>query len=319
MERFDMDPILVNSFSRTTSSGIGYSFPQEFENEELRFKVQRLEKEVQILTSQLRARKDIEEQLIQAQKLEPLALLSAGIAHDFNNLLQAILGYSQLARMRLLAETGNAAEMDQIETIVTQGTELTSQIISMGRKAKSASKSVNLNECVRGTELLLRRTLPKTITVKLDLDQDLGVIRGDQGQLHQILMNLVINARDAMGKEGVLQIATHALSAEDVPSDVRTRIPAVGYAELSVSDTGRGIPLPLLKRIFEPYFTTKQKGSGTGLGLSIVRDLVSKHNGTVSCDSTPGRGTNFRIYFPMSAGAVEAPDRSAGALARSCA
>jgi nitrogen-specific signal transduction histidine kinase/ActR/RegA family two-component response regulator len=259
-------------------------------------RIRGLEQELQELRSKLLESRQLEEQLIQAQKMESLANLAAGIAHDFNNILQSILGYTQLA---LISEKETDREtFRHIEKIVAKGRELTEQFLTFGRKRLPSFSSLDLNQKVRDVMNLLRRTIPKMIDIELDLSDDLKEIHADPSQIEQILMNLGINAKDAMPQGGRLLFRTRNVRiAEDHPLHARGRGERE-YALLSVEDTGCGIAPEDMKRIYEPFFTTKAKGQGTGLGLAMVYAIIKNHGGFIECSSIVDRGTAFSLFFP---------------------
>jgi PAS domain S-box-containing protein len=243
-------------------------------------------------------RKSLENQLIQAQKLESLGTLASGIAHDFNNILGIVLGYATL----LTRQTSNPENMKlSIETVVKtcrRGAALVNQLLTFARKAEPELTSVKLNDSVIEISKLLSETITKTIVINLDLEQELPAISADATQMHQVLLNLCVNARDAMPNGGTLTIATH-LQQSDV---VRKKFPNVAarqYVALIVRDAGVGMDEKTRSRIFEPFFTTKEIGKGTGLGLSVVFGIMESHKGYIAVDSEPGKGTTFYLYFPV--------------------
>ena len=243
-------------------------------------------------------RKSLEKQLIQAQKLESLGTLASGIAHDFNNILGIVLGYATL----LTRQTSNPENMKlSIETVVKtcrRGAALVNQLLTFARKAEPELTSVKLNDSVIEISKLLSETITKTIVINLDLEQELPAISADATQMHQVLLNLCVNARDAMPNGGTLTIATH-LQQSDV---VRKKFPNVAarqYVALIVRDAGVGMDEKTRSRIFEPFFTTKEIGKGTGLGLSVVFGIMESHKGYIAVDSEPGKGTTFYLYFPV--------------------
>ncbi len=244
--------------------------------------------------------KAMEARVRQAQKMEAVGTLAGGVAHDFNNLLQAILGYAELLLEILPEKDGPAAKnLQGIRNAALRGKGLTEQLLAFSRQTPASKRLLDLNTEIHSVFQWLRRTLPRMIRVELDLAGDLWPVWADPSQLGQVLMNLAVNARDAMPEGGVLTVKTRntVLDAgflENTPLDL-----APGrYVEVCVSDTGQGIPPEILDHIFEPFFTTKDVGEGTGLGLATVYGIVQEHGGAVCCESEPGRGTVFRIYFP---------------------
>ncbi len=236
-------------------------------------------------------RKNLEQQLLQSQKLESLGTLAGGIAHDFNNILGIIMGHASL----LGEVASNPARLSRsagaIEKAANRGAALVRQILTFARKANVVFEHVNLNEIASELGRMLEETFPRTIAITLHLDPDLPAVEGDRTQLHQTLLNLCVNARDAMPAGGSLTISTES---------IRKQAGLQGcFARLTVADTGSGMDETTKRRIFEPFFTTKEPGRGTGLGLSVVYGIVQGHGGTISVDSSPGRGTKFRLDFPV--------------------
>jgi PAS domain S-box-containing protein len=241
-----------------------------------------------------------EEQLRQAQKMEAVGQLAGGIAHDFNNLLTAILGYADLALEQVDSDSAVAADLQEIRKAGDRARGLTSQLLAFSRKQVLQPRVLDLNTVVAEVEGMLRRVIAEDIRFEIVVDPRLSPVYADPGQLHQVLMNLAINARDAMPRGGVLRITTaNAMAAVDEP-----RLGASASVQrcvaLSVSDTGCGMAAHVRARIFEPFFTTKGPGKGTGLGLSMVYGVVAESGGRISVESEPDRGTIFTIHLPVS-------------------
>ena len=249
--------------------------------------------------------KRLEEQYLHAQKMEAVGTLAGGVAHDFNNLLQAILGNAQMFLMEKKAEDPGYQQLVAIKQAAQRGAELTQRLLTFSRKVQSKPKVLNLNQEVMQVEKLLRRTIPKMIEVELRLSGDLWAISADPVQMGQVIMNLALNARDAMPEGGKLVIGTKnvALGEEFCKSHVGLR--AGSYVLLSVSDTGQGMGKEVLQHLFEPFFTTKEVGRGTGLGLAMVYGIVKGHEGYIECESELGKGSIFKIYFLAVEQAVE--------------
>lgn len=244
----------------------------------------------------------IEEQLIHSQKLEGIGVLAGGIAHDFNNLLTPIIGYAEMGLLKI--EEGNQLQkmLQVILDCATRGADLTRQILAFSRKQVLEMKNVDLNGEVSTFEQMLSRLIGEDIQVHLDLDEQLPRINADAGQVRQILLNLTVNARDAMPEGGTLSIETGLVQMDgDTTWNTRNLVPGT-YVFLAVSDTGTGIDEENRQKVFEPFFTTKEKGKGTGLGLSTVYGIAKQHGGDVSVYSEPERGTTFKVYFPCGNG-----------------
>jgi PAS domain S-box-containing protein len=243
--------------------------------------------------------KNLEEQLQQAQRIEAVGQLAGGIAHDFNNLLTVINGYTQL----LLSRTGpgdpNRRELENIRDAGNRAAQLTQQLLAFGRKQVLQPKHVTLNEIVARVEPLLARVLPANIEVTTLLAVSPNQVKADPAQIEQVLMNLVINARDAMPEGGRLTIETANVQLDDSDAEMLLDAAPGRYAMLAVSDTGTGMKPEIRSRIFEPFFTTKPKGQGTGLGLPTVFGIVKQSGGHIAVESELGRGSTFNIYLPI--------------------
>jgi two-component system, cell cycle sensor histidine kinase and response regulator CckA len=238
------------------------------------------------------------EMLRQSQKMEAVGRLAGGVAHDFNNLLTVIGGYSDLLLQRLPPDSQYRDNVEEIRKAGTRASSLTQQLLAFSRKQVIAPRVVDLNEVVEGMEKMLRRLIGEDIDLVTVLRPGLWNTRVDTGQIEQVLMNLAVNARDAMPGVGKLLIETENGRIDE---DLARR---QGYGEpgpyvvLSVRDTGSGMDEETLSHIFEPFFTTKGQGKGTGLGLATIYGIVRQSNGYVSVESRPGEGSTFRIYFP---------------------
>jgi PAS domain S-box-containing protein len=247
---------------------------------------------------QLIERKQLEEQLRQSQKMEAIGRLAGGIAHDFNNLLTVITGYSEVALSRLRAEDPLHMELDEIKQAGNRAAALTSQLLAFSRRQVLQPKVLDLNMVLANVEKLLHRLIGEDVNLVVSLAQSLGHIHVDPGQIEQVLMNLAVNARDAMPKGGKLVIETHNADFSG-PSGARPlSVPPGSYVVLMVSDTGCGMDEYTRCHIFEPFFTTKEQGKGTGLGLSTVYGIVKQGDGEIVVDTKPGSGSTFTIYFP---------------------
>ncbi|TAJ10171.1 MAG: response regulator [Nitrospirae bacterium] len=249
-------------------------------------------------------------QLRQAQKMEAIGLLAGGIAHDFNNLLTVINGYSDLTLESLAPDDRNRGSIDQIKKAGKRAAALTSQLLAFSRKQILQLKVVELSQLVRNIEPMLRRLISEDIQLTTTFAADLGTVKVDSGQIDQVLMNLVVNARDAMPKGGRISIQTANIELEEGAVRKQISVPAGSYVTLAVSDTGTGMTPEVQARIFEPFFTTKQPGKGTGLGLPMVFGIVKQSGGHVLVSSEPGRGTTFTLYFPLARDSVERDERA---------
>ena len=243
-------------------------------------------------------RKRLEQQLVQAQKMEGLGTLAGGIAHDFNNILAIILGYTnRLESFRSKPqEVPNAIKV--IKEAVERGAALVQQLLTSARQTEARFSSLDLNALVRELEKMLQATFPKMINFNLELEPDLSLITADKSQIHQVLLNLCVNARDAMPDGGTLTLATSITAGAEL-TEMFTGVTADNYACIRVRDTGMGMSRQVKSHIFEPFFTTKERGKGTGLGLSVVYGVVNNHRGFLQVESEPGAGTSFIVYLPV--------------------
>jgi PAS domain S-box-containing protein len=242
--------------------------------------------------------KTLEEQLRQAQKMDALGRLAGGVAHDFNNLLTAIKGTASLMLLDLAPEDPLHADAQEISTAVERAAALTRQLLAFGRGHVAQTEVVNLGQIVTETGRMLRRMIDTGIELSTVLAPDLGSVSADPGQMEQVLVNLVLNARDAMPGGGTVVVETMNVLVDSWPASWATGLEPGPYVMLVVNDTGGGIDPAIIDRIFEPFFSTKEQGKGTGLGLSIVYGIVQQSGGTVRVHSVPGRGTTIRILLP---------------------
>lgn len=240
----------------------------------------------------------LEQQLQQAQKMEAIGTLAGGIAHDFNNLLQAILGYTQILTMEKGENDPDLSRLQQIENSAMRASELTQQLLAFSRKVESKLRPVDLNLEVKQVEKLLKRTIPKMISIELHLQKNLQVVNADPAQVEQVMMNLGVNARDAMPEGGKIIIETENTFLDKRYCRAHPGAVPGQYVCLSLTDTGDGMDHETLDHIFEPFYTTKDVGKGTGLGLSMVYGIVKSHRGYIMCYSEPDMGTTFKIYLP---------------------
>jgi len=249
-------------------------------------------------------KKKFREYMLQSQKMESVGVLAGGIAHDFNNVLSAIMGHVEVVRLHPSLDTRSLRSLQVIEDASRKAGSMISKLLGFARKSSYEVLPLYLNDVVHDTIKLLEQVLGKGVKLKVELDAQLPVIQGDYNQLEQIIMNLIVNARDAMPKGGQINITSQYKDIKQGMTDVPPYIQPGEYILLTVSDTGCGIPEHVIQRIFEPFFTTKERGKGTGLGLSMVYGAVKEHKGYITVQSKPGAGTTFVVYFPVSRAAV---------------
>ncbi|MDQ1238047.1 MAG: two-component system, cell cycle sensor histidine kinase and response regulator CckA, partial [Thermodesulfobacteriota bacterium] len=246
-------------------------------------------------------------QLFQAQKMEAVGTLASGIAHDFNNMLQAVSGYSEIMLQRKKEGERDYSDLQKIYQAGQRGADLVKSLMTFSRKIETEHVPVNLNQEIDHIQSILSHTIPKTIRIELCLSSDLESIQADPSQIGQVLMNLGVNARDAMPNGGTLPFQTEDIELDEEYCRTHFHTISGRYVLLTVSDTGHGMDKETLAHIFEPFFTTKETGKGTGLGLATVYGIVKQHDGHITCYSEPRHGTAFKIYFP----AIETEGRSA--------
>ena len=237
----------------------------------------------------------LEAELVQAQKMESVGRLAGGVAHDFNNLLTVINGYSGLVLQKLDPQDPWWQYLTEIHKAGERATELAKQLLALSRKQIVKPVSVDVNRLMLDSRSLLERLIGDDVDIALDFEPGVGSVLADPGQLHQVLMNLVVNARDAMPDGGRLTLKTYVTM---LPEDTRAGTAGGPYVVLSISDTGVGISEEVRRHLFEPFFTTKAQGKGTGLGLSIVYAIVKQSGGRIEVESQPGKGTTFRVSLP---------------------
>ncbi len=249
--------------------------------------------------------KRLEEQLLQAQKIEAVGQLAGGVAHDFNNILSAIVGYAHLTLMKMPKDEPLRKHVEQILQASDKAAALTQSLLAFSRKQIMNPKPIDLNDIIKKLEKLLQRLIREDIHIATTYIPEVLTVFADSGQIEQVLMNLVTNARDAMPRGGRIVIKTETMQMDSHFIDLHGYGKAGKYAFLSVSDNGEGMDAKTRERIFEPFFTTKEQGKGTGLGLAMVYGIIKQHEGYIDVHSEPGAGTTFEIYLPLSAGTLE--------------
>jgi signal transduction histidine kinase/ActR/RegA family two-component response regulator len=255
-------------------------------------------------------KKRMEERLMRSQKLEAVGTLAAGMAHDFNNLLTAILGYSGIMLKTTPEGDPSHKPISVIHEAAKRGAELGKKILTITRKEKMETKAVNINEIIMHSMDLLQRSLPKNIEIMMKLKDSLPLTKADPSQMQQVIINLAVNARDAMPDGGRLILETSVVGQGNGMSDIADTMTS-GFIKLSVSDTGMGIDSGTQAKIFDPFFTTKEVGKGTGLGLYIVHSIINNHGGYINLYSEPRKGTRFNIYLPITKSvSAEAPQEA---------
>ncbi|HBU69085.1 MAG TPA: hypothetical protein DEE98_01745 [Elusimicrobia bacterium] len=264
------------------------------------------------LQKEIEQRQSVEQQLLQSQKMEAIGKLAGGIAHDFNNLMTAVLGNCAV----LLAEMDNGdpkrQEIEEIKMAGERAAALTSQLLAFGRKQMLRRENVDLNSVIRDTTQMLRRTIGENVSVELQLGGEIDHVFADRVQLEHIIINLVLNGRDAIADSGKITLGTAVVDIDGGYCEKHPDAREGRFVRFSVEDNGSGMTSDVLQKLFEPFFTTKGLGKGTGLGLSTSYGIIKQHEGWITVESTPGKGTGFFIYLPVSAGAGLPPREATG-------
>lgn len=262
-------------------------------------------RDISMLKKAEQERKNLESQLQQAQKMEAIGTLAGGIAHDFNNILSAIIGYTEISKMKLPEDDDVQADLDEVFKAGGRAKNLVQQILTFSRQTEKEKKPVQMNLIIKEVLKLLKASLPSTIEIQQDIQSD-SLVFGDPTQLHQVLMNLCTNAAHAMQeKGGVLRVELIDVEIDSEFTITHPDIKPGPYIKLTVSDTGNGMPPEVLDRIFDPFFTTKGEGQGTGMGLSVVHGIVKSYGGTIKAYSEPGKGSTFKVFSPVIERVVE--------------
>ncbi|MBI5569386.1 MAG: PAS domain S-box protein [Desulfomonile tiedjei] len=243
-------------------------------------------------------RRQLESRLQQAQKMEAVGTLAGGIAHDFNNLLQVTLGYSELLLLEKSEDDPECADLRKIQQAARSGAELVKGLLTFSRKVESKPIPISLNARIGAVEQLLRRTIPRMTDIRFTFADNLQRVNADPSQIEQVIMNLALNARDAVTEGGSIAVETANVTLDDRYCSLHPEVEPGDYVLLSVSDTGHGMSRETLDHIFEPFYTTKELGRGTGLGLAMVYGIVRQHGGHIACSSEVGKGTRFDVYLP---------------------
>jgi len=243
-------------------------------------------------------RRQLEEQLRQSQKLEAIGRLASGVAHDFNNILMSIMGSADLILMDAKGNEALSAETSEIKLSVERGAGLTRQLLAFSRRQATRPQLFDLSQVVGGMETMLRRLIGPEIDFRI-VRQVSPTVRADPAQIEQVVLNLAINARDAMPEGGRLTVTLDEIDLDEWAAAMIGEASAGRYSRLSVTDTGTGMDEQTRAKLFEPFFTTKEQGKGTGLGLSIVYGIVKQSGGHITVASEPGQGSTFVIYLPL--------------------
>jgi PAS domain S-box-containing protein len=245
-------------------------------------------------------KKKLEIQLQQAQKMEAIGTLAGGIAHDFNNILSAVIGYSELARKEVPEESKLYRYINGIREAGKRARGLVAQILAFSRKSEDEKKSIQITPLLKECLKLLRASLPTTIEIRQNIGTQLGNVMADPTQMHQVIMNLCTNAAHAMqGEGGSIEVSLESVNLDMYFTSQHPDMKKGEYLNLMIRDSGCGMTVDVMGRIFEPYFTTKEKGVGTGLGLAVTHGIITSHGGTITVESNPGTGSTFTIFLPV--------------------
>jgi len=256
-------------------------------------------REVALAAARLAERERFEEQLLQVQKMESIGRLAGGVAHDFNNLLTPIISYAQLCKMNLDPDDPLYSNLGEIEKAADRAADLTRKLLAFSRQQVIEPQEIELNRLVVDLGKMLHRLIGENVQMSITTAPDAGLVKVEPGQIEQLMVNLVVNARDAMPDGGQLTVTTRAVWLDGKNQDHYSELPSGHYVELSVSDTGSGMDEEVQRHIFEPFFTTKEEGKGTGLGLATCYGIVKQSGGELTVTSRPGEGATFKILLPQ--------------------
>jgi two-component system, cell cycle sensor histidine kinase and response regulator CckA len=304
-----LDPFWIETYGRVVVTGAPVSFERYEENLKRHFQVTAYKTEAHqfaAIFSDITEQKELEDQFLQSQKMEAVGRLAGGVAHDFNNMLNVIFGYSDLINQELHQDDPLARYLTEIRQAADRAAALTRQLLAFSRKTILAPQIVNLNDHLAGIERMLARLIGEDIEMRMGLEPALGAVKADPGHIDQIVMNLVINARDAMPMGGKLTLGTANFFFDQDYVRRHVGVTAGQYVMLAVTDNGQGMDAATQARVFEPFFTTKELGRGTGLGLSTVYGIVKQSGGHVEVYSEVGHGTTVKVYLPRVQDAVAA-------------
>ncbi|MCM8535182.1 MAG: response regulator [Lentisphaeraceae bacterium] len=249
-------------------------------------------------------KKKLEEQLVQSQKMEVIGTLAGGIAHDFNNMLAVILGYTDLAKNTLPKEAKQINHLNEVTKAGTRAKDLVKQILNFSRQTEIQHTDISITVIAKEVIKMIKSTLPSNVEFTSNIDPETPFVRGDQTQMHQVIMNLCVNANQAMPDGGTLTLSMTRFNRDACTFAIPPELDG-DYVHISIQDTGMGMDESVQKRIFEPYFTTKEIGKGTGMGLAVVHGIINQHSGNISVESTIGKGTTFHILLPSCEKAME--------------